>query len=104
MLKLGELYRDDGVWQGKQLVPAAWIAESTEPGTETSQYGLFWWLETTNRRHPYYLALGSQGQRIAIAPDLDLVMVILSATHEEPQMKDDAPATALVDQVITSIR
>ena len=67
MLKLGELYRDHGQWQDKQLVPAAWIAESTEPGPERSWYGLFWWLEPTNRR-PYYLALGSDGQHIAIAP------------------------------------
>jgi CubicO group peptidase (beta-lactamase class C family) len=102
MLKLGELYLAEGSWHGKQLLPATWISNSTAPGHMTPDYGLMWWVQTVNG-HQYYTALGSQGQRIAVAPDLGLVMVILSATHEQAEVSDEA-VTALVNQVISSIR
>jgi CubicO group peptidase (beta-lactamase class C family) len=31
MIKIGELYRRDGVWNGHQMVPADWIQQSTSP-------------------------------------------------------------------------
>jgi CubicO group peptidase (beta-lactamase class C family) len=33
MVKIGELYRRDGVWNGQQIVLADWIQESTSPST-----------------------------------------------------------------------
>ena len=33
MLKIGELYRGGGVWNGQQIVPAAWIQQCTSPAT-----------------------------------------------------------------------
>jgi CubicO group peptidase (beta-lactamase class C family) len=102
MLKLGELYLSGGSWQGKQLLPATWISSSTTPGPMTPDYGLMWWVQTVNG-HQYYSALGAQGQHIAVAPDLGLVMVILSATHLQPELSDGA-VTALVNQVISSIK
>ena len=33
MMKIGELYRRDGVWNGQQIVPAAWIHQCTSPST-----------------------------------------------------------------------
>ena len=52
MLKIGELYRGGGVWNGQQIVPAAWIQQCTSPATYESQiggpleYGLLWWILT----------------------------------------------------------
>jgi CubicO group peptidase (beta-lactamase class C family) len=101
MLKLGELYLSGGSWHGKQLLPATWISSSTTPGPMTPDYGLFWWVQTVNG-HQFYSAVGAQGQRIAVAPDLGLVMVILSATNVQPELSDGA-VSALVNQVISSI-
>lgn len=37
----GQLYLQRGQWQGRQLVPAAWIARSTQPySIENAEYGL----------------------------------------------------------------
>ena len=46
MAKIGQMLADGGVWQGKQIVDASWIAEMTAPGqTLTPECGLLWWLE-----------------------------------------------------------
>ncbi len=46
MAKIGQMLADGGVWDGKQIVDASWIAEMTAPGqTLTPECGLLWWLE-----------------------------------------------------------
>ena len=39
MIKIGELYRRDGVWNGQRIVPSEWIKESITPATYESQIG-----------------------------------------------------------------
>lgn len=46
MTKIGQMLADGGVWQGKPIVDASWIAEMTTPGqTMELGCGLLWWLE-----------------------------------------------------------
>src|SRR5262249_61501677 len=45
--KLGRLLLTDGQWNGRQIVPAGWAAESTQPrvnGAGLFFYGYQWWL------------------------------------------------------------
>ena len=43
--KFGYLYLRDGCWDREQIVPKAWVVESTEPSTELNRgYGYYWWL------------------------------------------------------------
>jgi CubicO group peptidase (beta-lactamase class C family) len=77
LLKLGELYLRQGRWEGRQVVPAAWVRESTRtrvviPGGYA--YGYFWWVNTGP--HGGFLAQGHAGQVVAVHPRLDLVVVI----------------------------
>lgn len=75
MLKLGQLYLDEGMWQGRQLVPASYIAEATAP--QPGDYGYLWWSRPI-ANHPAYEAFGSFGQMIMVVEDLDLVVVASS--------------------------
>jgi len=80
MIKLGELYLNGGQWQGAQLVPAAWVAESTQPhvqpGADPSpRYGYQWWLDDA-AGHPAFAAMGYAGQLIEVVPDLNLVVAV----------------------------
>jgi CubicO group peptidase (beta-lactamase class C family) len=68
MAKFGYLYLQGGVWQGQQVVPAAWVEASVEP----AQYGYQWWKLSGGG----YGALGYGGQRIVVVPDLDMVVVV----------------------------
>ncbi|MET0863487.1 MAG: serine hydrolase [Nakamurella sp.] len=79
MAKLGQLYLDQGRWQGGQIVPADWVAESTgpvvDPGFDGYRYGYGWWI-TTSAGHPAFAGLGDGGQVLQVVPDLGMVVVI----------------------------
>ena len=77
MIKIGELYRRDGVWNGQQIVPADWIRQSTSPSTLNNEYGLFWWIISGPERVGY-AAVGRGGQHIIVRPRSRAVIVYLS--------------------------
>jgi CubicO group peptidase (beta-lactamase class C family) len=80
MLKIGQLYLDEGRWQGQQLVSPQWVKESTtnqltkEQTTSEGPYGYFWSVGDI-QSHPYFAAFGSHGQHIIVVPDHRLVVV-----------------------------
>lgn len=86
LAKLGQLYLQDGRWGGRQLVPRAWVRESTRrhaAATDGSGYGYGWW---TPRAHGprWYAALGFGGQMLAVVPELDLLVVVYSEAAGKP--------------------
>jgi CubicO group peptidase (beta-lactamase class C family) len=76
MLKLGQLYLDEGRWQGKQIVPADWIQQSTAADAPNG-YGYLWWIHPVQGQHAY-AAIGSSGQVILVDPGRRLVVVASS--------------------------
>jgi len=87
MAKIGYLYLNQGLWDGKQLVPAEWIQVSTQKHTEADilndDYGYLWWVSTVEGHAAYYAA-GAGGQFIYVVPDSDLVVVMTgNATFPE---------------------
>lgn len=81
MIRFGELYRNGGVWEGKQVVPEEWIRESWRPRTSSPynghRYGLGWWMRESNGR-PVYFAWGYGGQFIFVVPELELTVAATS--------------------------
>jgi len=43
MARLGMLALQDGCWEGKQVVPAAWVKSMTT-GQSTPFFGYYWWV------------------------------------------------------------
>jgi CubicO group peptidase (beta-lactamase class C family) len=81
LLALGTLYLDHGVYDGRQVVPEAWVRVSTEPHVridERTEYGYLWWLRTMAGVRSVYMT-GMGGNRVHIFPDLDTVAVVTSA-------------------------
>lgn len=74
----GWLYLSKGFWQGKSLVPASWVEESTRliPGSR-ERYGYHWWLHPAEPA-PLFAGLGRGGQYLVCVPARQLVIVILS--------------------------
>ena len=75
MAKLGYLYLHEGKWEGKQIVPASWVRNSTRPHIKADdnwQYGYQWWVDPSLT---FFAALGRYGQSIFVVPGLDLVAV-----------------------------
>lgn len=76
--KLGRLYLNRGDWNGKQIIPPAWIEESTRRDTTTDPadiYQYFWWVDYSDLAHNHYFAAGKYGQYIYIIPEQNLVLV-----------------------------
>jgi CubicO group peptidase (beta-lactamase class C family) len=84
--RLGRLLAHDGVWDGKQIIPAQWMIEATTvrpsdtflmPGKAMAPqpfgYGYLLWLLPGTRRQ--FAMVGDLGQRVCIDPASKLVMV-----------------------------
>lgn len=68
MARLGLLMQRGGEWDGQQVVPAEWVAQSTGgPSTElTSAYGYLWWLNRPGRLvSPVQATTGRPGGDVA---------------------------------------
>ena len=83
MAKLGELYLNNGNWNGEQIISEQWINDSTtlqfDRSSGSADYGYQWWVRTFGENnHPAYFAQGHYGQYIFVVPDLDLVVAITS--------------------------
>jgi len=87
LMKIGELYRQGGVWNGRQIVPAEWIHESIVPSIRQDDYGLLWWI-IDEPEGAGYLASGYGGQQIAVLGQARAVIVYLSATQPTNSMND----------------
>lgn len=84
MAKIGYLYLNDGCWDGKQVVSADWVRQSTRawsnPGEKNGErYGFMWWLRNV-AGHRAFMAIGYGGQYIVVVPDLDLVVAMAADT------------------------
>lgn len=83
MARFGYLHLKNGSWNGRQVVPRAWVAESTRAQVKTGgwggidEYGYWWWIDPVG-----YAAVGLGGQVIAVIPDQDLVVVFTGAVPE----------------------
>ncbi|MFM8394859.1 MAG: serine hydrolase domain-containing protein, partial [Acidobacteriota bacterium] len=80
MARLGQLFLDQGRWQGRQVVPAEWVEQATQRhlrtgGPGTSDYG-YGWRIPTNGSPVTFEASGRGGQQISILRDLQTVIVI----------------------------
>ena len=82
MARFGLLYLNRGRWRDRQLVPEAWVLESTRPqGRE--DYGYYWWYLPREWGGPAINALGYGGQVISIVPDANAV-IVLASTSSDP--------------------
>jgi len=92
LLKFGQLYIDDGVWQGQQLISPAWIADSVVRRVDISSwstrfeaYGFQWWLAEFIHGAGHvdaWVTAGYGGQYSFSFPELDLVIAFQGQNYE----------------------
>ena len=112
--RLGQLFLDDGVAEGRRLLPPGWVAMSTTPTLDTG-YGAGWW---TNRRSgqvpdwgvPWglpgapadtFFARGFMGNVVVVVPSRRLVLVRLSVSTQ--QGDDIAETDRIVAEVLRAL-
>lgn len=89
LAKFGLLYRNDGEYNGMQVIPANWVHDSLQIYSENTwtvrvgrnwrdnAYGYQWW-SIRSGSYRYHLAWGHGGQQIALLDDLDMMIVLLA--------------------------
>lgn len=90
MAKIGQLYLQKGIWNGKRIVSEDWVRESTRVhmvNVRSPGYGFQWWCgdyQSFGGEVYTFLASGHRGQRIYVFPSLDMVVVIANQVFDNP--------------------
>jgi CubicO group peptidase (beta-lactamase class C family) len=94
-LKLGQLYLNRGLWNGKRIINKDWVTESTSVHSRFSptyslglkhEYGYGWHihdLKSDAKVYRVFAAEGNGGQFVIVVPDLDLVIGITGGDYGE---------------------
>ncbi len=93
MAKLGQLYLQKGIWNGKQILPASWVEEATTakidqaPGAPQSKRDSSDWMQGYcyqfwRCRHNAFRADGAYGQYIVVMPAQDAVVAITAESFD----------------------
>jgi CubicO group peptidase (beta-lactamase class C family) len=109
LLKIAQLYLDDGKVNGKQIIDPLWVKASTTPHTqidEKTDYGYLWWLQTFqsgDHSYPAIYMTGNGGNKVLVFPSLDMTVVITSTNYNTRGMHEQTEKI-LTDYVLASIR
>ena len=91
--RFGQLYLQDGMWNGNRILPEGWVKYTTTPTPKAprGEYGALFWLNAGSPEDPMnrlwpdlprdaYAASGYQGQNVMVIPSENLVVVRFGAT------------------------
>lgn len=110
-VRFGQLMADDGVWNGRRLLPEGFVKYATTPTpTSGDEYGAGFWLNSPGAQSAerrvfptlpgnVFMLRGYDGQYIAIAPDHRLVVGRFGATAQG----DDSGFEPLLAAVIAAV-
>ncbi len=77
--KFGRLYLNEGNWNGTQVIPSEWVAESTRDNglipDDSIYYASMWWGRNCNPGSKDYFAMGNFGQFIYVSTAKNLIIV-----------------------------
>jgi CubicO group peptidase (beta-lactamase class C family) len=95
LVRFGELYRNAGRYDGRQIVPESWVRESLVPRAQAWRrdegYGYGWFLGRV-RGHAMFYAQGYGGQFLFVVPGLELT-VVMTADPDSPRERDHLAAS-----------
>lgn len=100
LAKFGQLYLQDGVWNGRRILPEGWVESSTASGDARVDpewfsyyrgrpwgrflasgriyYRRMWWENRLDGKRYDFFAMGVLGQHVYVSPDTQTVIVRLS--------------------------
>lgn len=87
--KFGQLYKNNGVWNGKQILPKQWVDKSLSkqlliPGRVNEHYGYLFWnksFSVAGKDYEAYYCAGNGGNYIIIFKNLPYVVVMTASAY-----------------------
>ena len=105
LAKIGYLYLNEGVWEGKRILPEGWVACSTRrqsdpTGEDASmKYGYQWWVLPGTPSA--FAAIGYGGQLLVVVPSRELIAVFTGWNiYDKPALT----AEFARDRVLAAVR
>lgn len=97
-----------GIWQGKQIVPQAWLRQSTTPSVIIEgiyRYGWHWYLGEIaigipSRTERLIIGAGWGGQRLFLMPALDLVVAMNAGNYRKPGPEQRRIANVVLTELV----
>ncbi|MCD0467128.1 serine hydrolase [Flavobacterium sp. ENC] len=94
MGKLGLLYLNQGLWNGKQVISKDWVQESfsRQSVVQGVNYGYLWWLkylDVNGVRYNGKAAQGNGGQKIYIWEQQNMVTIITGGNYNSQSPSDE---------------
>ena len=95
MLKIGQLFLNQGSWNEQPVISARWVEESTKHHLDTLEknednqpqrggYGYQWWTRReSDSTFGHYFASGNGGQRIHVFPHINMVVVFTGSHYNQ---------------------
>jgi CubicO group peptidase (beta-lactamase class C family) len=100
LARFGQLFLQDGIWEGTRLLPQGWVETTTSPRDARTDpewfkyyrdrpwgrflangriyYKRFWWGHRLDANRHDFFAMGVLGQHVYVSPDTRVVIVRLS--------------------------
>jgi CubicO group peptidase (beta-lactamase class C family) len=108
LLRIGQMVLAGGRWQGRQIVPEAWLQQSTTPVVTIEgpfRYGWHWYLSdlavgTPSHNERLISGIGWGGQRLFLVPALDLVVAMNAGNYRKPGTEQRRIANLLLNELI----
>lgn len=86
LARIGRLVLEGGRWEGRQIVPQAWVQTLLAPCKQGEEFGHHWWIGSVwvrGKQVGWHGALGNGGQRLFVVPTLDLVVVTTAGEYND---------------------
>ena len=109
LAKFGSLYLHDGHWNGRQILPSAWVDESTRrrlafPGQQGRGYAYQWWhacYPTASGVVEVPTAVGNGTQRIFLLRRQQTVVTVLAGRYND--FSSNPPERLLLDFILPAL-
>ena len=80
LARMGQLFLQNGQWNGEEILSPDWVAESTFPYSENTRtegrgYAYLWWTGIYGNEHKNYSMQGVGNQAVIVYPEDDIILV-----------------------------
>jgi CubicO group peptidase (beta-lactamase class C family) len=124
-LKLGQVYLDGGVWNGRRIVDASWVKDSLSPharispattGLQGDAFQQVYWetddgwawhmidVKSGDRTYKAFHANGNGGQLLIIVPEFDLAVMFTAGNYQQGlwnRERDDIVGGMIIPAIVT---
>jgi CubicO group peptidase (beta-lactamase class C family) len=107
--KYGQLYKNKGLWNGKQILNKEWVEKSLDRKVKISSndefYGYLFWnkiFKINNKEYEVSYCSGRGGNKIFIFKDIPFVVVITSSAYNAPDAHLNADKM-MTDYIVPAI-